>query len=73
MPLPVTTSALDLAITIPTAFAAALGIWFATTTAILLAEAGRARRIARLRSSSTWRALPVTHVRAALLYWSDSP
>ena len=26
--------------TVPTGFAAALGIWFATTTAMLLAEAG---------------------------------
>jgi hypothetical protein len=47
MSLPVSASVPDLAMTIPTGFAAALGIWFATTTAILLAEAGLARRIAK--------------------------
>jgi len=44
MSLPVSASVPDLAMTIPTGFAAALGIWFATTTAILLAETGLARR-----------------------------
>ena len=66
MSLPVSASVPDLAMTIPTGFAAALGIWFATTTAILLAEAGLARRIAKFRLFSTWRALPVPEVRAAL-------
>ena len=66
MSLPVSASVPDLAMTIPTGFAAALGIWFATTTAILLAEAGLARRIAKFRSFSTWQAPPVTEVRAAL-------
>src|SRR5260370_16969018 len=66
MSLPVTASVPDLAMTVPTGFAAALGIWFAATTAILLAEAGLARRIARSRLFSTWRVLPVSTVRAAL-------
>jgi hypothetical protein len=66
MTLPVSASVPDLAMTIPTGFAAALGIWFATATAILLAEAGMARRIARLPLLSTWQALPVTEVRATL-------
>ena len=66
MSLPVSASVPDLAMTIPTGFAAALGIWFATTTAILLAEAGLARRIAKFRLFNTWRALPVSQVRAAL-------
>jgi hypothetical protein len=63
MSLPVSASVPDLAMTIPTGFAAALGIWFATTTAILLAEAGLARRIARFPLLSTWQALSVTVVR----------
>ena len=66
MSLPVSVSVPDLAMTIPTGFAAALGIWFATTTAILLAETGLARRIAKFRLFSTWQAFPVTEVRAAL-------
>ena len=66
MSLPVSASVPDLAMTVPTGFAAALGIWFAATTAILLAEAGLARRIARFRLFSTWRVLPVSTVRAAL-------
>ena len=66
MSLPVSAFVPDLAMTIPTGFAAALGIWFATTTAILLAETGLARRIAKFRLFSTWQAFPVTEVRAAL-------
>src|SRR5438067_914489 len=67
MSLPVSASVPDLAITIPTGFAAALGLWFATTTAILLAEAGLARRIANFRLLNTWQALPVAEVRAGVL------
>jgi hypothetical protein len=66
MSLPVSASVPDLAMTVPTGFAAGLGIWFATTTAILLAEVGLAHRIAKFRVFSTWRALPVFEVRAAL-------
>ena len=66
MSLPVSASVPDLAMTVPTGFAAALGIWFATATAILLAEAGLARPIAKLLLLSTWQALPVTEVGAAL-------
>jgi hypothetical protein len=66
MSLAVSAAVPDLGMTIPTGFAAALGIWFATTTAILLAEAGLARRIAKFRLFSTWRVLPVTYVRIAL-------
>src|ERR1700732_2119620 len=66
MSLPVSASVPDLAMTIPTGFAAALGIWFATTTAILIAETGLARRIAKFRLFSTWQPSPVTEVRAAL-------
>ena len=66
MSLPVSASVPDLAMTIPTGFAAALGIWFATTTAILFAEAGLARRIAKFRLLEPWQALPVAEVRAAL-------
>ena len=66
MSLPVSASMPDLAMTIPTGFAAALGIWFATTTAVLLTEAGLARRIAKCPLLRKWRALPVTEVRAVL-------
>src|SRR5271169_2103542 len=66
MSLPVSAPVPDLSMTIPTGFAAALGIWFATTTAILLSEAGLALRIAKSRLFSTWRTLPVAYVRAAL-------
>ena len=59
MSLPVSASVPDLALTVPEGFATALGIWFATATAILLAEARLARRIAKFRLFSTWRALPV--------------
>jgi Pectate lyase superfamily protein len=63
---PVSASVPDLAMTIPTGLAAALGIWFATATAILISEAGVARRIAKFRLFSMWRALPVFQVPAAL-------
>ena len=66
MSLPVSASVPDLAMTVPTGFAAALGIWFATATAILISEAGVARRIAKFRLFSAWRALPVFQVPAAL-------
>jgi hypothetical protein len=66
MSLPVSASVPDLAITIPTGFAAALGIWFATTTAILFAEVGLVRRIAKFRLLSTRQSLPVIEVRTAL-------
>ena len=66
MSLLVSASVPDQAITIPTGFAAALGIWFATTTAILFAEAGLARRIANFRLINAWQALPVAEVRAGL-------
>ena len=66
MSLPVSASVPDLALTVPTGFAAALGIWFATATGILLAEARLARRIAKFRLFSTWRALPVSEIQAAL-------
>ena len=49
MSLPVSASVPDLAITMSRGFAAALGIWFATTTATLFAEAGLARRVAKFR------------------------
>ena len=62
MSLPVSASAPDLAIRIPTGFAAALGIWFIAMTAILVAEAGLARRIAKFRLLNTWQALPVAEV-----------
>ncbi len=65
MSLPVSAPAPELSMMIPTGCAAALGIWFATTTVLLLAEAGLARRIAKLRLFSTLRALPVTDVPAA--------
>lgn len=64
MSLPVSASVPDLAMTVPTGFAAALGIWFATATAILISEAGVARRIAKFRLFSAWRALPVFQVPA---------
>src|SRR5947207_3388881 len=67
MSLPVSASVPNPAMMIPTGFAAVLGIWFATTTGILLVEAGLTRRIAKFRLFSMWRALPVTKVRAALL------
>ena len=60
--LPVSASVPNLAMTIPTGFAAALGIWFATTTAVLLAEAGLAHRIGKCPLFRKWRALPVTEV-----------
>ena len=66
MSLPVSAPVPDLAMTVPTGFAAALGIWFVTATAILISEAGVARRIAKFRLFSAWRALPVSQVRAAL-------
>jgi len=66
MSLPVSASVPDLALTVPEGFATALGIWFATATAILLAEARLARRIAKFRLFSTWRALPVSENQAAL-------
>jgi len=66
MSLPVSASVPDLAMTVPTGFAAALGIWFAATTAMLLAEAGLARRIAKFRLFGTWRAPPVSRVQAVL-------
>jgi len=60
MSMPVSAPAPDLAMMIPTGFAAVLGIWFATTTAILLAEVGLPRRIAKFRLFSTWRTHSVT-------------
>ena len=66
MSLPVSASVPNLAMTIPTGFAAVLGIWFATASAILFAEAGLARRIAKFRLFSTRQAPPVTEVPAAL-------
>jgi hypothetical protein len=66
MSLPVSASVPDLAMTVPTGFAAALGIWFAATTAMLLAEAGLARHITKFRLFGLWRAPPVSRVRAAL-------
>ena len=60
--LPVSASVPNLAMTIPTGFAAALGIWFSTTTAVLLAEAGLAHRIGKCPLFRKWRALPVTEV-----------
>src|SRR5438046_914599 len=72
MSLPVSASVPDLAMTVPTGFAAALGIWFAATTAMLIAEAGLARRIAKFRAFGTWRAPPSPGF--GLLYvWSSSP
>ncbi len=72
MPVPIPASVPDVAMTLPTVFAAALGIWFATTTAILLAETGLARRITKFRLFSAWRALPVISARAARPHWSSS-
>jgi hypothetical protein len=60
MSMPVSAPAPDLAMMIPTGFAAALGVWFAATTAILLAEVGLPRRIAKFRLYSTWRTHSVT-------------
>ncbi len=60
MSMPVSAPAPDLAMMIPTGFAAALGVWFAATTAILLAEVGLPRRIAQFRLYSTWRTHSVT-------------
>ncbi len=66
MSLPVSASVPNLAMTVPTGFAAALGIWLATTTALLLAEAGLARCTARARLFSAWRALAATEARDVL-------
>ena len=66
MSLPVSASVPDLAMTVPTGIAAALGIWFATTTAVLLADAGLVRHIAKFRLFDAWRALTGTHVGATL-------
>ena len=66
MSLPVSASVPDLAMTVPTGFAATLGIWFATATAILISEAEVARHIAKFRLFSAWRALPVFQGPAAL-------
>jgi hypothetical protein len=66
MSLPVSASVPDLAITMSRAFAAALGIWFVTTTATLFAEAELARRIAKCRLLNMGQAFPVAEVRAGL-------
>ena len=56
MSLPVSAFVPDLAMTIPTGFAAALGICLATDNwAILLAEVKQAWRMAKFRLFSTWR------------------
>jgi len=73
MSLPTPTSVPDLVITSRTAFAVALGIWFATTTAILLAETGLTRRVAKFWLFSRWRAVHITHVRAVRPDWRSSP
>ena len=49
MTVPTPASVADLAMTVPTLFAAALGIWFAGTTAILLSATRLTRRITKFR------------------------
>jgi hypothetical protein len=63
----------DLATAMPTVFATALGIWFATTTAILIVEIRLLRRIAKFRFHIMRRVLPVVHVLDARSDWSKSP
>jgi hypothetical protein len=72
MCLPIPASVPDLAMTMPTVFAAALEIWFATTTAILIAETRLVHRIAKFRCHINWRVLPVVHVLAARSHWRNS-
>jgi ABC-type polysaccharide/polyol phosphate export permease len=64
MPVPIPASVADLAMTVPTLFAAALGIWFAGTTAILLSETRLTRRITKFRLFSAWPATPTVYARA---------
>jgi hypothetical protein len=71
--MPIPASVADLAMTLPTVFTAALGIWFAATTAILLAEPGLTRRISKFRLFSVCRALPMICARAARRHWSSTP
>jgi len=52
--------------------AVALGLWFATTTAILIAETRLVHRIAKFRFYNIWRVLPVVHVLAARSHWRNS-
>lgn len=70
---PIPTFVLDLAMTIPPTIAAALGIWFVTTTVILLAETGLSRRIAKIRLSNMRRVLRITRIRSTLTDRSNSP
>jgi hypothetical protein len=72
MPLPTPASVPDLATSMPTVFAVALGVWFATTTAILIAETRLVHRIAKFRFYNIWRVLPVVHVLAARSHWRNS-
>ena len=58
MPVSIPASVADLAMTVPTMFAAALGIWFAGTTAILLSETRLTRRITKFRLFNAWPATP---------------